>query len=92
MDSETVIARNEDIVAREVGGETVLLDLQGGTYYGLNEVGGRIWAMLETDSHSIAAICDVLETEFDAARGELEADVKALTADLKENGLVSLTG
>ena len=86
------IERADDIVAREVGGEIVLLDLEEGAYYGLNAVGGRIWELLEHGPRSLAQLCDLLEQEFDVARAALEADVTALAADLQANGLVRVTG
>lgn len=89
---EHSIQRAEDIVAREVGGEIVLLDLEAGTYYGLNAVGGMIWKSLEGGAKSIAQLCDELELEFDVDRATLEADVAALAADLQANGLARVTG
>ena len=32
-----------DVLSQEVNGETVLLDLEGESYFGLNEVGTRVW-------------------------------------------------
>ena len=77
-----------DVVAREVGGETMLLDLSSGTYFGLDEVGGRVWQALE-DGNSLAEACDRIEADFDVSRDQLEADVLALVGDLLEKGLVS---
>ena len=39
-------AVSDEVVAREVGGEMVLLDLASGQYFGLDTVGGRIWELL----------------------------------------------
>lgn len=90
MKLEDTISRSEDVVAREVGGETVLLDLEAGTYFGLNPIGGRIWQLLDNADQALAAICDTLEAEYDVARDVLEADVLALARDLESNGLVKL--
>lgn len=87
MTPDQRIERADDIVAREVGGETVLLDLEAGAYFGLNAVGGRIWEMLENGPRSLAELCDALEQEFSVERATLEADVAALAADLQANGL-----
>lgn len=90
MKLEDTISRSEDVVAREVGGETVLLDLEAGTYFGLNPIGGRIWQLLDGADQTLAAICDALEAEYDVAREVLEADVLELASDLEANGLVKL--
>lgn len=90
MTLEDCVSRSPDIVAREVGGETVLLDLAGGTYFGLNEVGGKIWAMLESGPHSLVDICAALLEEYDVTRDDLETDVLALAGDLQAQGLVTI--
>jgi len=90
MQIDSLISAHEDVVAREVGGETVLLHLGSGTYFGLNAVGGRLWQLLDAGDQSIAGLCDVLAEEFDAPREVIEQDVLQLAAALVENGLVSL--
>ncbi|MBA3056244.1 MAG: PqqD family protein [Sphingomonadales bacterium] len=77
-----------EVVAREVGGETMLLDLASGTYFGLDTVGGRIWQALE-DGASLAEACDRIEREFDVTREQLEHDVLALAGQLIEQGLAT---
>ena len=55
---------SEDVVARVVGEETMLLDLASGTYFGLNPVGGRFWQLLE-DGLSATDARDALLEAFD---------------------------
>ncbi len=80
-------AISDDVVAREVGGETMLLDLASGTYFGLDPVGGRIWQLLE-DGTSASEACEALGAEYEVTREELERDVLALLADLLEHRLI----
>lgn len=82
------IAASDDVVAREVGGEMVLLDLASGTYFGLNEVGGRIWQLIDEQSRSVEDICDIIEAEFEVSREQLEGDIAALINDLLERNLL----
>nr|WP_298925198.1 PqqD family peptide modification chaperone [uncultured Erythrobacter sp.] len=79
---------SEDVVAREVSGETVLLDLTNGQYFGLDPVGGRIWELLSEKPRSLSAVCDTIESEYDAPRETIEADILALAADLAERDLI----
>jgi hypothetical protein len=79
-----------DVVTREVGDETMLLDLASGTYFGLDAVGGRIWQALEAGA-SLTEACDQIEGEFDVTRTQLEADVLALTQRIVDQGLGSIT-
>lgn len=77
-----------NVVAREVGGETMLLDLVSGTYFGLDAVGSRVWQALE-DGGSLTEACDRVAQDYDVNRDHLESDVLALVGRLLEQGLVS---
>jgi hypothetical protein len=89
MNAEQRFQTSEDVVAREVGGEMVLLDLNSGLYFGLDPVGSRIWDRLCTGDASIAELTDVIEEEFDAPRERIEQDIAALIDQLVERQLVS---
>lgn len=78
---------NEDVVARRVGEETVLLDLDSGVYFTLNQVGSIVWRGLER-SESVATIVARIVAEYDVATNEAEADVAALLEQLAEKGLL----
>lgn len=80
---------SSDVVAREVGGEMVLLDLNSGNYFGLDVVGGRIWELLSDRPQSLQELCDQVEAEFDAPRERIEADLIALAMDLMDKELIS---
>jgi Coenzyme PQQ synthesis protein D (PqqD) len=77
------------VVAREVGNETVILDLVSGNYFGLDPVGARMWQLMEAGT-SLAAVCDALVAEYDVSREALQRDVLALARDLVEKKLVSV--
>ena len=80
---------SDEVLSQEVNGETVLLDLEGEAYFGLNEVGTRIWQLLQSE-HSVAGMVDSLSAEYDVSREQLESDVSGLLDKLTEAGLVSL--
>lgn len=83
------ITVSDDVVAREVGGEIVLLDLASGMYFGLDKVGGRIWQLLSEQPHDLFHLCDQIEAEFDAPRSQIEKDLLALAVDLKAKKLIT---
>lgn len=80
---------SDEVLSQEVNGETVLLDLDGESYFGLNEVGTRIWQLLQSE-HSVVGIVDTLSGEYDVSQEQLESDVSDLLGKLTESGLVSL--
>lgn len=79
-----------DVVFRVLGAEAILLNLESGLYFGLNEVGTRAWELLQT--HDVAGACDALASEFDAPVEQIRADVLALTGRLVAQGLLAVTG
>lgn len=89
MQLDDVLAISDDAVAREVGGETVIMHLASGTYFGLNPVGGRVWSLLEDSARPIADICAVIAEEFEVPPSVVEGDVLSLAADLAANDLVT---
>lgn len=90
MELSLVVSASDDVVAREVAGETVLLNLASGTYFGLNETGTLIWDLIEEDSITLDAICDAIEDEYEIPREDAEADVISLVEQLVENGLLTV--
>jgi uncharacterized membrane protein len=73
-----------------VEGEAVLLHLGQGKYFGLDEVGTRIWQLAEAHGSARAVLDQMLE-EFDVEPDRLEADLDNLLRALAENGLVTLS-
>ncbi len=90
MQLSDIIQASDDVVAREVSGEIVMLDLETGIYFGLNAVGGRIWEMIEAQGQSISMLCDAIEAEFDAPRSDIERDIMALLSELTERKLITV--
>lgn len=88
MKLNDTIRLSGDVVTREVGEETMLLDLVSGTYFGLDRVGGRFWQLLEEGKSALAAR-DALLEEYEVPAEELERDLETLLEDLVANGLVT---
>ncbi len=77
------------VMARQVGDETVILDLASGTYYGLDPVGARIWQLM-AEGQTLAQVRDVILAEYEVTRENLEHDVLALVQTLLERQLVNV--
>ena len=87
MDLSSVFDVPAHVVAREVMGEVVLLDLGSGTYFGLDPVGARIWE-LASGGQALGRVAETIVAEFDVAREVAEADILRLAAELAERDLV----
>ena len=88
---ETVIQRVPEIMHSDLGAEVVMMDLDAGTYYGLNAVGARVWAMADNPV-ALTAVVDELLGSFDVERAECEEAVQAFADDLLERGVVRVIG
>jgi len=84
LDSRFIISR--EALFRDLDGEAVILDLDAGTYFGLNAVGARMWQLLERHGQ-LRAVFEELRDEYEVAPDDLERDLLALVARLAEVGL-----
>ncbi len=74
----------------ELSGEAVILNLESGIYYGLNEVGARIWELLK-EPKDLDSIRDVLLEEYEIDAETLQGDIVAIIDALREAGLVRVS-
>ena len=78
---------SDEVLSQEVNGETVLLDLDGESYFGLNEVGTRVWQLLQSE-RTVGETLSALSDEYDVGREQLESDMGELLDKLSDAGLV----
>lgn len=74
-------------VSSDLGGEVVILDLDGGEYFGLDGVGARIWELLH-EAHTLSELTSVIASEYDVDPERCRTDLGRLLADLTARGLV----
>src|SRR5215472_7857996 len=86
---EATVAIHRDVVSRELEGEAIILNLESGTYFGLDSVGTRIWSLLQEDG-SLRRTFELLEQEYDVEPERLKADILRLVEELCSNHLLSV--
>ena len=79
----------DGVLVQVLQGESVLLNVNTENYYGLDEVGTRMWAVL-SEAPSIADAVDMLLEEYEVERATLESDVDALLAELRDKKLIEV--
>ena len=85
---------SEDIVAREIEGEIIIVPLTAGIgdaeddLFSLNETGRAVWKLLD-GKKTLAQIAKVLGKEYDSPLAEIEKDVTGLVAELLKRRIVS---
>lgn len=88
MLSQRVIL-SSNALFQEIGGEGVILDLTSSTYFGLDEVGVRLWQLLQADPNLQAAF-DALLAEYEVDPAQLEQDLARLIDQIVKAGLASV--
>ena len=87
VDPNAIYAPSEDIVAREIEGELIIVPLVSGIgdmedeLFTLNETGRAIWEKLD-GKKSLKDVAEELSAEFEASSGEIETDVIGLAEEL----------
>jgi hypothetical protein len=89
LNKEQTFCIPEGVLFQEVSGETVLLDLASESYFGLDSVGTRIWALLNEDK-SVGQVLDALLEEYEVDRGAIEADLEELLESMLAAGLIQV--
>ena len=82
-------------VTRRVAGETIIVPVSSrvgdlDAIYTLNEVGSRIWSLVDSPK-SIDEIISALSEEYEAPRNQIRDDVAELLEELQANGLIDIT-
>ena len=86
---QNLVTLSDRVVFRDLGGEAVLLNLDSGQYYGLDEVGSRVWDLLSQQA-TLSSIRDRLLEEYSIDARTLEQDMLSLIGELESHGLVAI--
>ena len=76
-----------DVLFRDVDGEAVILNMDTGEYYGLDEVGTRMWTLLAQLGQIELARQELLK-EYDVEESRLEQDLLDFVGKLEAKELL----
>ena len=74
LEKNNILNRNADILVNEVDGETVMMSIENGSYYGMNPTGNYIWNLLEQEK-SIADLLENIAKTFTLSKEQCENEV-----------------
>jgi hypothetical protein len=78
------------VISETIDGETVIINLDSGTYYILKHSGATIWAGLK-GSARLAHLAALVRSAYQVGDGNVEAEISVLLAQLSEEGLIRTT-
>ena len=70
-------------------GEAVILNIQSGTYYGLNPVGARVWNLIQEPTTVKTVLESLLET-YDVGPDRCQGELFALLQELAARELIAI--
>ena len=84
---EQRIVCSPDVLSRVLDGEAVLLNLESGSYFGLNAVASRVWELIG-EGCTTAALRSALVAEFEVSEDVAARDLAELLSSLRDRGLI----
>lgn len=86
MQPTDVLKRSPNAAHQAVGEEAVLINLNNGTYYTLNDTGAMFWDLLD-GQRSVADCACAIATEYDVTADVVETDILELASEFVAEGL-----
>jgi len=95
LTANAVCALSENVVARKIEGEVVIIPLVAGVgdledeLYTLNPTGQAIWQNLD-GQRTLRDVVALLANEFDARLADLESDVIGFASEMVRRGILTI--
>jgi predicted transcriptional regulator len=89
LDLSTTVTPSPEVLVQELDGEAVLLNLESERYFGLDDVGTRVWQHL-LEHRRLERVCEEMQKEYDVDESRLREDVLQLVEALIEAGIVTV--
>jgi hypothetical protein len=82
-----IVSASPHQVYTTLGSESVVLQLQAGAYFGMNDVGTAVWNFLQ-QSRQVADVIEYVVDNYEVSAQVAEAEILSFLQNLAEKGLV----
>lgn len=89
ISEDSIVSAGAGVVSCDLIGAAALLNMQSNIYYTLNEVGSRIWDLIQKPM-PVSAICSEVSARYDVDSKRCRDDVVALLRELNDAGLIEI--
>lgn len=89
IQAQNRILLNQELLQSEIDGETIMMSIDNGKYYGLNTVASRIWEIIK-DEPLLSELIDKLVEEYDIEKKQCEIETQEFLFNLIENKLIKI--
>lgn len=86
-DDAFLSANQQDIAAKIVDGEAILINLMSGLYYSMDKAGAFVWSLLAAGT-TVDRMAEAVATRYGISQELARADLRPLVAELLAEGLV----
>ena len=80
-------AREEEVAAKVMDGEAILINLSNGIYYSMDKAGGLVWEMVEA-RRRLEEMASCIVARYEVTAEQALADVERLMEELLQENLV----
>jgi hypothetical protein len=84
---ESTVAVSSNQLSAQLNGETIVLNLQSGVYFGLTDVAAHIWSLVQQPTTCAAVVAAIL-AEYEIDPSQAEADVMQFVEKMQGLGLI----
>lgn len=83
------LTRNPNLVAVDMDGDTVMMCIETGQYFGVAGVAARVWDLLE-NSMSLDELVRIIQAEYEVDEATCQADLMVFVRSMAIQGVVRL--
>lgn len=87
MDKNSILQRAESVTFEVVADEAILIDINTGTYFSLNEVGTEFWEMLDGEQ-TIKQHATVIAKKYEVETSMVVDDLLELAEEMAKDKLI----
>ncbi|MBY4891626.1 PqqD family protein [Rhodobacteraceae bacterium N5(2021)] len=80
--------RSANMMVAEMDGDLVMMDIDQGSYFAINPVGGHLWQQLETPQTLAGLVESVTKAFATDDASQVKTDVEGFLADMAHNNLI----
>ena len=84
-----IVKRLPDQVSCDLSGEAVILNLNSGMYYGIDEIGAFIWSALD-EPRTLEYLREIILQGYRVDKETCDRDVTAFLTDMQSAGLIEI--
>ncbi len=90
MPQDRLSPNEQEVAAKVIDGEAILINLSSGIYYSLDGVGAFIWERI-AQGYSLEEIVAGISARYDVSAKLAKADVQKLATELQQENLVAVS-